>query len=174
MTSDEQKVKKCLKDWMDRKKKRKVLEKEVLMPKMKYDDEKSTQPDIFAYKNNTNTIYLIECKKATKLRHVGHAFGQILVTMLTFKKMKKSELEKKLKRIDDNFDINKLRFEFGVAFSSNTICKYPSTKQIVKLLRKLPIFKNFTVYLVDVAKCDVRRLQLGKQMRYDDLHRDHY
>ena len=73
-------IKRYLNEWF-RQRGRETSETEMQLPPMKYGD-KTTKPDFFAFRKRANTVYLIECKRATRLRYIGHAFGQILATKL--------------------------------------------------------------------------------------------
>jgi len=158
-------VKKYLKEWF-RKKRREASESEVQLPPMKYGD-KTNKPDVFAYRKRANTIYLIECKRATKLRHIGHAFGQILATKLAFRKMKKSELRKKLMAETGRERLDDARFEFGVAFPKEQVDASKSIRKMIKMFHDLPQFKELTVYLV--SEHGLERRHRGRPIPYVQL-----
>lgn len=161
----ENEMKKVLKDWL-KSRGRSISEKEVQMIPMKYGD-KTNKPDVFAYKKRSNTIILIECKRATRLRYIGHAFGQILVTKLAFKKMKKLELKSKLSKITGKNNIDDLKIEFGVAFPRTHIDSSKSILRMLNMFHQLLEFKDFSVYLV--TEDSVERKHRGKPTLYKEL-----
>ena len=158
-------VKRYLNEWF-RKRGREASETEVQLPPMKYGD-KTTKPDVLAFRKRANTVYLIECKRATRLRYIGHGFGQILATKLAFRKMRKTELKKKLMRETGKERIGDLKFEFGVAFPKQHVNASKSIQRMITMFQNLPQFKDFTVYVA--SKDKVQRKHRGRAIRYDKL-----
>jgi hypothetical protein len=139
-------MKQLLKEWLEKKGWR-VFPKEVELPKMKYGS--TSRPDVLAYKKRANVIYLIECKRATRLRYVGHGFGQILADKLQFRKISKSSLKKKLEDVTRReIDLRTFKVEFGVAFPKEHIDKSKSVNRMTEMFHDLDLFKDFAVCLV--------------------------
>lgn len=90
-------VESSLKLWLKNKKSLEILDKQrkLPIPKSGY---KSCKPDIIASTKMGKTIYIIECKKGTSLRQIGHAFGQLYVDELIIKRIKKIDWLKFIKK----------------------------------------------------------------------------
>jgi len=162
----EEKIKKYLIKWLKQRGKEAI--EEITMPPMKYED-KANRPDVFAYRKRANTVYLIECKKATRLRYIGHAFGQIMATKLSFEKMKRKNLLEKLKKVTNKNKVDNLKFEFGVAFLKKQVNASRSVEKMISMFHNLDAFNDFTVYLVD--RNLVERRYRGRPVTFSRLHK---
>ena len=166
----EEKIRKCLKNWF-RKEGKEVLPEEKALPSMRY-EEGNIIPDIIAYQKRANTVYLIECKQASKLRYIGHAFGQMLADKLSLTKMRKRELQKKLQELTGKSDLNTLKLSFGVAFPKQHSDRKEIDRMITMMHQEEP-FKNFAIYTVDTVNTNVynsvTRKSRGKLVNYTDL-----
>lgn len=164
-------IQKCLKKWF-RKKGWFVLDGEKALPSMK-DGGNRNIPDVIVYKKRGNTLYLFECKPASRLRYVGHAFGQMLVDELSFTKMGRRELEKKLKKLTGKNDLDTLKLLFGIAFPKQNYEESKDIRRMIAMMHQFEPFKNFAVYIVDTVNTNVSnsisRKHSGKLIKYVDL-----
>lgn len=174
MASNEENVKRRLKEFLKNKKGYTVLPNEKALPVTTYDKKKRNKPDIIACKGNA--ILLIECKGGSSLRSIGHTFGQMLAVKLSLKMTSKEKLSRWLKESKEIKvkDIDKARFIFCVALPKYR--KYKTTpsnsiREIVTLFSKEKSFEDFRVYKV-WRKDDIRKSHRGKSMSYNDLLRD--
>ena len=166
----EEKIRQCLRNWFIKKGKM-VLIREKALREMKYSEGRST-PDIVAYKRRANTVYLVECKKASKLRHVGHAFGQMLADKLSLTRMRRKDLQKKLQQLTGKSDLNTLKLSFGVAFPKQHVDRKEIGRMITMMRREEP-FKNLAIYVVDTVNTNVSNSVIkkskGKLVNYTEL-----
>lgn len=167
----EEEIKKCLKKWF-LKKGRAVLIKEKAFPPMKSGGGKNI-PDVIAYKKRANTMYLVECKRASKLRNIGHAFGQMLADELSLTKTRQREMKKKLQKLTGKRDLNTLKLSFGVAFPKQHYVEKKEIRKMISMIHQEQPFKNFVVYIVDTVNTNVdnsvSKKYRGKQINYVDL-----
>jgi hypothetical protein len=164
----EEEIKKCLKKWF-LKEERALLATERALPPMEYGEGKNI-PDVIAYKKRANTVYLVECKKASTLRNVGYAFGQVLADELSLTKIRRRELQKKLQKLTGKSNLNGLKLLFGVAFPKKHYEEIKGIKTMIKMMHQEEPFKNFAVYIVDTVNTNVdnsvTRKHRGKQIKY--------
>ncbi len=167
----EEEIKRCLKKWF-LKKGRAVLIKEKALPPMKYGGSKNI-PDVIAYKKRANTVYLVECKRATELRNIGQAFGQMLADELSLTKIRRREMQRKLQKLTGKKDLNTLKLSFGLALPKQHYVEKNEIRRMITMIHKEEPFKSFVVYIVDTANTNVDDSVIikcrGKQINYADL-----
>ena len=158
-------MKRFLNAWFQEKN-RVPYSKEIQMPVMKYGN-KTNKPDVFVYKKRVNVIYLIECKRATRLRYIGHAFGQILATKLALIKTPKNDIKEKFSKITGKTDFENLRISFGVAFPSEQVESSKSIRRMINMFHRLQEFREIAVYLVSDDK--IKRMHKGRNILYSQM-----
>ena len=123
-----------------------VALKEVQMPKTGNGDDMTCKPDFVAYKTVAEKFYIIECKKCSRLRYVGHAFGQILVTKTAIQRMPREAVLRWLEETTGKRAHNPL-LEFGVAFPGERYDSSESVQFMVKSIHSIAPFRDFAVFI---------------------------
>ncbi len=119
-----------------------VGQKKLPLPKGGF---KSCKPDIIASTKRGEKLYIIECKKGSNLRSIGHAFGQLYVDDLVIRRIKQKDWITFVKEITNSNISRKPDLIFGVAFHID-VQKDKNAKKVIKEFTKK--FERYRVSLV--------------------------
>jgi len=140
----ERDVESSLRYYFKKHKRLEVLGKQKRLP-LPRGGSKSCQPDIITSTKKGNKLYIIECKKGSRFRHIGHAFGQLHVYDLLIRRIKKNDWLKFIRKIINKKINKKPDLIFGVAFYNESV-KDKNSKKIIKEFMKK--FVGYRVFLV--------------------------
>lgn len=141
---NEQYVEKSLKCFLREHKKLEIPGKQRKLP-LPRGGFKSCKPDIIAAPKKAKKIYIIECKKGTNLRSIGHAFGQLYVDELIIRRMRQRDWEHFLKKRINPTIQQKPQLFFCAAFHE-IVMKDKNAKKVIKEFMKK--FERYGVFLV--------------------------
>ncbi|MGB7293427.1 MAG: hypothetical protein WBD99_14725 [Thermodesulfobacteriota bacterium] len=121
-------------------------ERQLPLPRGGY---KSCRPDIIVASKKGKKLYIIECKKGSNLRSIGHAFGQLYVDELIIQRIKQADWLKFIKKRINADVSHKPDLIFAVAFHEN-VTKDKHARKVVKEFTKK--FERYGVFLVKNKK----------------------
>lgn len=110
---------------------------------------RSCQPDVIACSKNGGKLFIVECKKVTRPRLIGHAFGQLFVDEIIIKRIKKKEWIKFLKKRINPKIKHAPEIVYGVAFPLESK-KDVLSKRIIKNFTRR--FSEYRVYYIGSKK----------------------